>query len=265
MQTIAIYKAARSLLDRRLSLTSITELPQAIRPGDELEGYAVQQAYNTLLGRAGLGKAVGYKVGCTTLVMQTSLGIANPCSGVIHEAAVLRRGGTIPHSGFLNLGVECEFAVELRCDLFPNGSRFTRAGVEAAVGAVMVAIEIVDNRYADHRTLGIPTLIADNFFDCGCVLGDPVRDWHALDLPGLWGTISINGSEVRRGRGEAVMGHPFEALAWLANSRARNGLRPLRKGEFVLLGSIVKTKRLHRGDDVRVAIEALGELQLHVD
>jgi 2-oxo-3-hexenedioate decarboxylase/2-keto-4-pentenoate hydratase len=265
VQTSAIYKAAQTLLDWRLSLTSITELPEAFRPRDEAEGYAVQQAYNALLGEAGLGRSVGYKVGCTTPVMQASLGIANPCSGVILEKAVLRHGGSIPLNGFLNLGVECEFAVELRSDLRPNGSQFTRASVAKAVGAVMVAIEIVDNRYADHRTLGIPTLIADNFFDCGCVLGEPVRDWRALDLPGLWGTISINGDEVRRGQGEAVMGHPFEALAWLANSRSKNGLQPLRAGEFALLGSIVKTKRLHAGDKARVAIESLGQLQLNVD
>ena len=264
MQTRAIYEAANALLSRRLSLTSITNLPEAIRPRDETEGYAVQAVYNSLLGQAGLGKSVGYKVGCTTAVMQTSLGISNPCSGAIHERAVLRRAGVVPRHGFLNLGVECEFAVELNRDLAPMAVPFTRENVTDSVGAVMVAIEIVDNRYEDHHKLGIPTLIADNFFDCGCVLGDPVRNWQNLDLPNLWGTISINGNEARRGRGDAVMGHPFEALAWLANSRKKHGLGPLRSGEFVLLGSIVKTKRLHAGDSVLVEIESLGELRLDV-
>jgi 2-oxo-3-hexenedioate decarboxylase/2-keto-4-pentenoate hydratase len=261
---MAISRAASALLARRLSLTSITDLPKACRPRDEAEGYAVQTAYNELLEDAGLGRVVGYKVGCTTPVMQASLGISSPCSGAIHEKSVLLRSGTVPRNGFLNLGVECEFAVELRRELAPNAGPHTRDSVAKAVGAVMVAIEIVDNRYEDHRRLGIPTLIADNFFDCGCVLGDPVHDWSNLDLPSLCGTISINDKEVRRGTGSAVMGHPFEALAWLANSRAKFGLSLLAAGQFVLLGSIVKTKRLEAGDDVRVAIESLGELKLQV-
>ena len=61
------------------------------------------------------------------------------------------------------------------------------------------------------------------------------------------------------------MGHPLEALAWLANARAKHGLDPLRAGEFVTLGSIVETKWLNAGDEVRVEIEELGELTLLVD
>jgi 2-oxo-3-hexenedioate decarboxylase/2-keto-4-pentenoate hydratase len=56
------------------------------------------------------------------------------------------------------------------------------------------------------------------------------------------------------------MGHPFEALAWLANLRARLGLG-LRAGEFVLLGSVVETRWVGPGDEVAVAIEGLGEVR----
>ena len=128
----------------------------------------------------------------------------------------------------------------------------------------MAAIEIVDDRYKDYRTLGIPTLIADDFFDSGCVLGKPVRDWRKLDLPNLTGRTAINGVEVGRGTGALVMGHPFEALAWLANLRAKYGLGPVKAGEFVLLGSVVETKWLKAGDEVRIEIEELGELRLGV-
>lgn len=68
----------------------------------------------------------------------------------------------------------------------------------------------------------------------------------------------LNGTEVGRGEGRAVMGHSLEALAWLANLRARLGLG-LRAGEFVLLGSVVETGWISLGDEITVAIEALGE------
>jgi 2-oxo-3-hexenedioate decarboxylase/2-keto-4-pentenoate hydratase len=257
-------QAATLLLDQRLSLQPITDLPLAIRPQTETEGYALQRVLNGLLSVAGLGKHVGHKIGCTTPVMQKFLNIANPCAGVVFEKTVLRRSATVPRSGFVRLGIECEIAVELARDLMPAGAAVDREAAARAVGAVMGSIELVDERYADYRTLGVPTLIADDFFDSGCVLGDPVRDWRKLDLAKLTGTTHVNGVQVGRGTGALIMGHPLEALAWLANSRAKHGLGPLKAGEFVTLGSLVETKWLDAGDEVRVEIEGLGQLTLRV-
>jgi 2-oxo-3-hexenedioate decarboxylase/2-keto-4-pentenoate hydratase len=81
--------------------------------------------------------------------------------------------------------------------------------------------------------------------------------WRELDLPAATGATRLNGVEAGRGEGRAVMGHPFEALAWLANRRARSGLG-LRAGEFVLLGSVVETRWVSAGDEVTVEIDGLG-------
>lgn len=258
-------QAAALLLDQRLSLRPITDLPTAIRPQTQAEGYALQRVLNGLLTVAGMGKQVGHKIGCTTAVMQKFLGIPNPCAGVIFEKTVLRRSARVPRSGFVRLGIECEIAVELARDLAPAGAPVDRESAGKAVGAVMGCIELVDERYENFRTLGVPTLIADDFFDSGCVLGDPVRDWSKLELDKLRGVTYINGVEAGRGTGALVMGHPLEALAWLANSRAGHGLDPLRAGEFITLGSVVETRWLNAGDEVRVEIEQLGELSLSVD
>jgi len=257
-------QAASRLLDQRLSLDPITDLPETMRPQSEAEGYALQRVLNGLLTIAGLGRQVGHKIGCTTPVMQNFLGIPNPCGGVIFDRTVLRRSGRVPRAGFVRLGVECEIAIELAHDLAPAGAPVDRHAAGRAVGAVMASIELVDERYRNFRTLGVPTLIADDFFDSGCVLGDPVRDWDKLDLGKLSGATFVNGVEVGRGTGALVMGHPLEALAWLANARAKHGFDPLKAGEFVLLGSVVETKWLNAGDDVRIEIEQLGEVTLGV-
>ncbi|HVY04877.1 MAG TPA: fumarylacetoacetate hydrolase family protein [Burkholderiales bacterium] len=257
-------KAARRLLDQRLALQPITDLPEAIRPRNEGEGYALQRSLNDLLTAAGMGPQAGHKIGCTTPVMQKFLGIPNPCAGVVFERTVLRNSATVPRSGFVRLGVECEIAVELARDLTPAGAPVDRESAAASVGAVMASMELVDERYANFRTLGVPTLIADDFFDSGCVLGDPVRDWRGLELDKLTGVAYLNGAEAGRGAGSLIMGHPLEALAWLANTRHRHGFGPLKAGEFVTLGSIVETKWLNAGDRIRVEIAELGELTLDV-
>jgi 2-keto-4-pentenoate hydratase len=127
----------------------------------------------------------------------------------------------------------------------------------------MAAMEVVDDRYRDYRTLGVPTLVADDFFAAGCVLGPEVTAWQDVDLPALSGATWVDGVEAGRGEGRAVMGHPFEALAWLATTRAARG-RGLRAGEVVLLGSVVETRWLAPGAAVRVAIEGLGEVRAAV-
>lgn len=251
-------RAAAILGDRRLSRTRIEPLATDCRPRDERDGYRVQEALHELLSGAGLGPIAGHKIGCTTPVMQAFLGIQNPCAGGVHARTVHEGRADVRHGDYVRVGVECEIAVRLGADLGPTGAPFDRARVSGAVAAVLPAMEIVDDRYRDYRTLDVPTLIADDFFNAGCVLGPPVARWRDLDLGALTGVTRVNGREAGRGEGRAVMGHPLEALAWLANLRAGLGLG-LRAGEFVLLGSVVETRWVSPGDEVTVAIDGLGE------
>lgn len=251
-------RAAVILKEARLERTRIAELPEACRPRDEADGYLVQDELHQLLAAAGLGPVAGHKIGCTTPVMQAYLGIPNPCAGGVFASTVHHGTARLRAGDYVRVGVECEIAVALGTDLAPRDAPFDRARVAPAVGACMAAMEVVDDRYLSYRDLGVPTLVADDFFDAGCVLGAPVTAWRALDLPALSGAMRINGVEVGRGQGRAIMGHPLEALAWLANARAARGLG-LRAGEFVLLGSVVETRWLAPGDEVRIAIEGLGE------
>jgi 2-keto-4-pentenoate hydratase len=257
MEAQAIDEAAGLLADARLGRVRFAGLPDGRRPQDEAEAYAIQDALHTRLVAAGRGPLVGYKIGCTTPVMQRFLGIDNPCAGGVLQQGVQRREGTFRHADFLRVGVECEIAVSLARDLPASAAPYDRHKVGDAVGACMAAIEIVDDRYQDYRALDPLTLVADDFFHAGCVLGEPEQDWRKLDLPAVRGHMMINGAEVGSGQGRDVLGHPLSALAWLANLRAGQG-KPLCAGAFVLLGSVVETRWLEPGDLVEIAIEGLG-------
>ena len=108
--------------------------------------------------------------------------------------------------------------------------------------------------------MGAPTLVADDFFAAGCVLGQPVARSAAPDLLGVIGRAVINGVEVGRGTGADVLGHPHNALAWLANHLAAEG-KGLRAGEIVLTGSLVKTVWLKAGDSVVMDLSGLGKVE----
>lgn len=256
----AVAEAARHLSRGRLEGRPIDQLPAPLAPADENDAYAIQTALHGILTEAGRGALAGHKIGCTTPVMQRFLNIPNPCAGGVFAETVHHEEGRFRCARFHHVGVECEIAVRLDAPLGADGRAgrpHDRNTVAAAVGAVMAAIEVVDDRYVDYERLGALTLIGDDFFNAGCVLGSPVAGWRALDLAALPGTMKINGEPVGAGAGGDIMGHPLEALAWLANMMAARG-RTLAPGEFVLLGSLVETKWVAAGDRVDIAVEALG-------
>jgi 2-keto-4-pentenoate hydratase len=253
--------AARIVALNRLDRGRLAALPPDYAPRSVEDGYRIQEEAHEVLTGAGLGPVVGHKIGCTTKVMQDYLKIDQPCAGGILQRTVHHRAALLPHDGFVRVGVECELAVRLALPLEPRDAPFDRARVARAVGEAMAAIEIVDDRYQDWRALDVGTLIADDFFNAGIVLGDPVADWRRLDLARIRGTMAIDGKPAGAGVGADVMGHPLEALAWLANQRARRG-QGLKRGDIVMTGSIVQTHWLERGQEAVVTIEGLGEARV---
>jgi 2-oxo-3-hexenedioate decarboxylase/2-keto-4-pentenoate hydratase len=263
MQTPA-QRAAAILRDQRLSGIPIAPLPSDLAPRDMTECYAIQTALNEMLSAAGHGKVVGHKIGCTTPVMQAFVGINHPATGRVFEPTVMHGHGEVSRKRFVKVGIECEVAVRLAKDLLPRTQPYTREEVADAVGDLMVGMELVDERYTDYRELGVRTLAADDFYNAGCVLGEPVTDWRHLDLANLTGRTWINEVEVASGNSVMVMGHPLNALAWLANAHGEHGLPGLRVGEFILLGSVVETQWLKAGDRVRIEVSGLGSVRLDV-
>src|SRR4029450_8643714 len=133
--------------------------------------------------------------------MQRSLGIPHPCGGGVFAKGVHSSGAGLRHGDYVRVGVECEIAVRLARDLVPTGAAFTAETVADAIDAYHPAIEIVDDRYADWRSIGAPTLVADDFFAAGCVFGKPVSRAAVPELLSVVGRAMINGVEVGQGTG----------------------------------------------------------------
>jgi 2-keto-4-pentenoate hydratase len=254
-----ILAAAKFIATARRSRAPLAALPSDIVPADEAEGYKVQRALPDLM-RPQLGSLVGYKIGCTSKVMQEYLDIPHPCGGGVFEKGVHDSGAKLAASDYVRVGVECEIAVKLARDLLPPEQPFTAEWMGEAVEAYYPAIEIVDDRYVKWETAGAPTLVADDFFAAGCVLGDAVARSAVPDLLKVAGRAIINGKEAGRGTGADVLGHPHHALAWLANHLAGEG-RGLHAGQIVLTGSLVKTVWLSAGDHVRMELDGLGVVE----
>lgn len=255
--TARLAGAALALLEARRRREPFAGFAPGAAPQTEAEGYLVQDGLLAALAGE-LGRRAGHKIGCTTPVMQAYLGIDHPCAGGLLAGTIHVSPATVSCDG-RRLGVECELAVRLAHDLPGFPGRETVAG---AVGEVCAAIELVEDRYVDFRALDLPALVADNFFAAGCVLGPPVTAAAAGDLAAVRAELFVGGVPAGAGTGAAILGHPLEALAWLAGFAASRG-RPLAAGELVLLGSLVETHWVEPGDEVVVRSD-LGEVRLVV-
>lgn len=254
--------AAALLRSARLARAPFAGFPAELMPATEPAGYAIQDALNEQLA-ADLGPVIGYKIGCTTPTLQAFMQIDSPCAGAIFASTELQAGEPLDLRRYVRAGLECEIGVRLGTDLNPGDGPIDRARAAAAVAACFTSIEIVDERYADYRTVGTPTLIADDFMGAGIVRGPEHTNVDPLSLDAARGFTRINGDIVGSGVGSDVLGHPLAALIWLANEMASRRL-PLRAGTVVTLGSMVRPYFPEPGDTVTIGNNMLGDVSLTV-
>lgn len=229
-------------------------------PRDEAEAASVQVA----LARRLEVTPGGFKIGATGRRMQEYLGLSGPVAGFMPPEGILASGARRRFAEFVNPGVECELAVRLASDLPPGPCDREKAA--AAVGGLGAAIEIVENRYAGGSlAFGTPWLIADQVFHAAAVLGAQETEWRGLDLVGLKGRISVDGKTAGEGVGGDLLGHPLEALAWLAGSEVARAFGGLRAGQVVMLGSVTPPVWLDRPGHVVVAFPPLGTVDVRFE
>jgi 2-keto-4-pentenoate hydratase len=207
------------------------------------------------------GEVVGHKVGLSSRAMQEMMGVDEPDYG--HLLADMRLddvrvGGAADAERYCRPRVEPEVGFILGADL--PGESCTEADVLAATEAVAPAIELIDSRIVDWR-IQLPDTIADNASSAGFVLGPERVDPHDLDLTAIGVRLSRNGEPVAEGRSDAVLGNPVIAVAWLARTVARFGVR-LRAGHLVLPGSCTRAIDARAGDDFQAEFDGLGVVRL---
>ncbi len=225
------------------------------------DGYAVSRAWVQLKLAAGRSKR-GHKIGLTSRAMQQASQITEPDYGTLLDDMFFAEGGDIPMSRFIAPRVEVELAFVLGRRL--QGPNVTLCDVLAATDYVVPAIEIIDARIEqfDRDTRAMRKVfdtIADNAANAGIVTGGrPVRP-DAVDLRWVSALLYKNGVIEESGVAAAVLNHPANGVAWLANKLAPWG-EFLDQGEVVLGGSFTRPVPAAAGDNFHVDYGALGSI-----
>lgn len=206
---ITTIEAATLLLKARTEHKRISELPEACCPKDEAAAYQSQtELVNQMLKHYG-AKRLGYKTACTNASAQKLLNLDGPFYGALLSTFVKNSPATLKTEDFFMRVVEAEFAFQMDRDLPSRDKEYTKNEVTEAVGSLLPAIEIVDSRYTDWTKVGALSLIVDNACNAAWVYGQPQNNWTEFDLAKHEVNLYVNGSVVRKGSGENVMGNPL--------------------------------------------------------
>jgi 2-keto-4-pentenoate hydratase len=246
---------ARWMWDARARRLPYRNLPEELRPRSIAEAYAAQEAYYRLAEPV-YGAVSGAKIGTTTKVMQQLMGISHPCGGALLTRTIHASPARLATADFVNLCIESEIALKLGADLPASGAPWTRESVAPVVAGAMPAFELIEDRHADYAQTEAVSLIVENCWNGGVVVGAP-KPASCAALVGITGRLTIGGKSV----GEGAAEDPCATLAWLANNFAERG-RDLKAGMVVITGSLIPTISIASGERAVFTVDGLGEIAM---
>ncbi len=260
---------ATLLCDARTKQARLAALPEGTRPKTPADGYECQAALVPMLIEHYGGQQIGYKIACTNVTAQRQLNVDGPFYGRMMSAFCYDSPARLDSNQFFMRVVEAEFGFRMARALPPREAPYSPLNVGRAVEGVVPSIEIVDSRFDDWLTIGAPSLIADNACHAVWVKGKLFTDWREVDLAEQKVRLSVRGPGgeeklVREGSGEAVLGHPLNALAWLATELSSHGLG-LEPGQYVTTGVTMEVYMGERGDVIQAEFGPLGTVDLVFD
>ena len=254
--TVDLAGAASLIWHHWQAGTVLDALPEAMRPANRRDGYAIQ----SLLAVKGGRGFVGWKIAATSKAGQSHIGVDGPLAGRLLRERSHASGATLSLKGNRMRVAEPEFAFRAGRDLPPRRQAYSTDEALSAMDAVIPAIEVPDSRFRDFAVVGAAQLVADLACAHDFVLGEPTTaDWRALDLArhAVRGTVA--GKTEREGSGANVLDDPRLALTWIVNELAGLGIT-LRAGEVITTGTCMVPLAVEPGDSVTADFGVLGRV-----
>jgi 2-keto-4-pentenoate hydratase len=185
-----------------------------------------------------------------------------PTAAPIPPEHLLRSPASVAGAKMQMIGVEAEVAFRLAKDLPPRSRPYSDRSVAAAVGEVVVAIELCDTRLAKWKDTSGLWKLADFQNNSALVVGSGTKDWQKIDFLQQEMEFRI-GSRVAKAKGAHSFGNPFRLLPWLVRHAAKRGLG-LHAGDVITTGAWTGLEIARPGDEVTARFPGIGEATVRI-
>jgi 2-oxo-3-hexenedioate decarboxylase len=234
---------------------------EAVAPITDAEpGLTLEDAYriqDELIERklADGERLIGAKIGLTSRAKQESMGVHEPVYAWLTDRMLVPGETPLSLGDLIHPRAEPEIVFVLQRRL--AGPGLSAQAVLDATSVVCCGLEIIDSRYTAFR-FTLADVVADNASSARFVLGAR-RVPPAFDLALEGCLLEIDGELVATAAGAAVLGHPAEAVAHLANALATRD-RWLEAGWVVLAGGLTEAQPLMPGRQIDATFARLGHV-----
>jgi 2-keto-4-pentenoate hydratase len=204
------------------------------------------------------GKVVGYKAGLTTAAVQQRFGVSAPIRGVLLEKMLLKDGAEVPAKFGARPFAEPDLVVEVGSSSIHDAK--TPAEVLANLRAVIPFIELPDLMSADPSKVTGPAIASNNVGARLGVLGAPIPARTDAAFADALQKMTVkatdaSGKELSSAPGAAILGHPLNAVVWLAADLKKDGIT-LKPGDLLSLGAFGNLQ-VAPGQSIRVVYDGL--------
>ncbi len=231
--------------------------PDRIPTNDD--ALAVQDALVRLLTRDLGTDVAGYKIALTSKSTRDWLKIDEPCAGQVLSNRIHQSPYTVHVSDYVRFSMETEICVVLDRDMRGD---CTVEDVRKNLRSVHCAYELVEDRGADLTRLDAKSLVSDNCWNGGIVMGPAAP--AGLDFTNRAGRLRVNGVVTNEGTTNDTMGgDPLFVVAWLVGHLGKRG-RALKAGQPVITGSIIQTQFPKPGDVLVFDVDGMPPVELRV-
>jgi len=225
-------------------------------PRNDVDAYAVQRAVADEFGWFA-ARPTAWKVGASSR-SATPNAAPLPARGVHESPATFARGT------FNRILIEGEVAFRLQSALSADVDADDTQVISAAIGELVVTIEVVDPRYRDYESTSPTLRLADQGMHGALVIGTGIPWRGVLEWDTLVARVRRDGEVVRETRGGHPLGNLLFMLPWLARHSAAFGM-PLRDGDVITAGTWTGVFEAFPGQTIDVEFPDVGRASARFD
>ena len=225
-------------------------------PHNDADAYAVQSAVGAEFGWFA-AKPTAWKVGASSRT-------ATPNAAPLPARGVHKSPATFARGTFNRILIEGEVAFRLQSPLAADVGADDTAAMRAAIGELVVTIEVVDPRYRDYESASPALRLADQGMHGALVIGSGIPWLGALGWETLVARVRCDGEVVRETRGGHPLGNLLFMLPWLARHSAALGM-PLREGDVITAGTWTGVLEAFAGQTIEVEFPEVGRASARFD